>query len=77
MRTRPRLLVVSLALASALVLSACASGGGSNATSETLRVGSGAVATLDYSKSNFGYHGLGNLVLEPLVVTGDDGGFAP
>lgn len=77
MRTRPRIVFVSLALASAMVLSACASGSVSSAASDTLRVGSAAVATLDYSKSNYGYHGLGNLVLEPLVVTGDGGGFAP
>jgi peptide/nickel transport system substrate-binding protein len=78
MSTRARYRLASL-VAAALVLSACSSGGGgAKPSSDVLRVGSSAVATLDYSKSNYGYaNSLGNLVLEPLVVTKPDGGFGP
>ncbi|MCW2780713.1 MAG: transporter substrate-binding protein [Marmoricola sp.] len=77
MSTRGKYRLASLA-AAALVLSACSSGGGTKASSDVLQVGSSAVATLDYSKSNYGYaNSLGNLVLEPLVVTKQAGGFGP
>jgi peptide/nickel transport system substrate-binding protein len=77
MSTRARFLLAPL-VAAALVLTACSSGGGAKASSHVLRVGSSAVATLDYSKSNYGYaYGLGNLVLEPLVAATPDGSFGP
>jgi peptide/nickel transport system substrate-binding protein len=79
MGTRARFIAsLTSVLAVALILTGCSSGGGSKASSSSvLRVGSPTVATLDYSKSNYGYHGLGNIVLEPLVVTSAKGGFAP
>jgi peptide/nickel transport system substrate-binding protein len=69
------------ALAGAAVLAGCSSGGSggsggsstaagnANATIANLQIGSATVSTLNYDDSNIGYaSGLGNLVLEPLVV---------
>src|ERR1700730_8295329 len=77
MSSRGRFLLAPL-VAAALVLTACSSGGATKASTHVLRVGSSAVATLDYAKSNYGYaNGLGNLVLEPLVAATKDGSFGP
>jgi peptide/nickel transport system substrate-binding protein len=74
---------VSLALvvagATAAALTGCSGGNSSpQPDSTTLHVGSTAVSTLNYAKSNAGYaSGLGELVLEPLLVLNDAGSLSP
>lgn len=67
----------------ALALTACSGGspdpsdGGDGAIGD-LKVGSYSVSTLDYSDNNTGYgSGLGNLIMEPLLVLDEGGQLAP
>lgn len=75
--------MVGVMVAVALVAAGCgtsANSGGSDAKGQAiaqLRVGSGSVPTLDYTKSAFGYHGLGNLILEPLLIRDPSGELKP
>lgn len=72
-------LALLVAAATTATVTGC-SGGGSSAKHEsaTLRVGSTAVSTLNYAKSNAGYaSGLGELVLEPLLVLNDANSLSP
>jgi peptide/nickel transport system substrate-binding protein len=71
-RTR---VVVGLIMAAALLATASCGGGAGDGSPgnkggsiKVLRVGSTPASTLNYNKSNLGYRGLGNLVLEPLLV---------
>lgn len=69
------LVAISLAL---LGCSSSPSGETSSGGIESVHVGSYAVSTLDYSKSNVGYgSGLGNLVMEPLLVIDAEGELQP
>ena len=68
--------------AAVLVLAACVTAGraagGSERSISVFRVGSTTISTLNYDKSNSGYYyGMGQLVLEPLVVLTKAGKIAP
>lgn len=70
------------ATAAILVVAACAgvssAVGGSRQSIPVFRVGSTTISTLNYDKSNSGYYyGMGQLVLEPLVVLTKAGKIAP
>ena len=58
--------------------SSATAAGNANATISNLQIGSAAVSTLNYDDSNIGYaSGLGNLVLEPLLIEGKSGKIEP
>lgn len=70
------------ATAAILVVAACAgvssAVGGSRQSIPVFRVGSTTISTLNYDKSNSGYYyGMGQLVLEPLVVLSKAGKIEP
>jgi peptide/nickel transport system substrate-binding protein len=79
-RKQPSLFKLALAM---LVVAACvgaasAVAGGSAQSIPVFRVGSTTISTLNYDKSNSGYYyGMGQLVLEPLVVLSKDGKIEP
>ncbi len=73
---------VAVVAASGMALTGCSgsssSSGSPKAGSATLRVGSTAISTLNYDKSNAGYAlGLGDLVLEPLLVLNSNNSLTP
>lgn len=58
--------------------SSATAAGNANATISNLQIGSAAVSTLNYDDSNIGYaSGLGNLVLEPLLIEAKSGKIEP
>ncbi|WP_287205819.1 ABC transporter substrate-binding protein [Mesorhizobium sp.] len=66
--------LINLGVACAFAL---AGTGTKSQTIAPLRVGSASVSTLNYARSNAGYWGLGNLILEPLLVLTKDGKMGP
>lgn len=71
-------LAVALLVAGACVGVASAAAGRSAESISNFRVGSTTISTLDYDKSNSGYYyGMGQLVLEPLVVLSKAGKIQP
>jgi peptide/nickel transport system substrate-binding protein len=71
-------LALLVAGATTAALTGCSGGNSAQHASATLRVGSTAVSTLNYAKSNAGYaSGLGELVLEPLLVLNDANSLSP
>jgi peptide/nickel transport system substrate-binding protein len=74
----PFKLAVALLVIAACVGAASAAAGRSAQSIPVFRVGSTTVSTLNYDKSNSGYYyGMGQLVLEPLVVLSKAGKIEP
>ncbi|WP_214106827.1 ABC transporter substrate-binding protein [Acrocarpospora catenulata] len=80
MRKRTSLVAGALVVLS-LVISGCTGGstdGSGDDAIDAVKIGSSAVTTLDYTKSNVGYgSGLGSLMLEPLLIIDADGELQP